>query len=53
MLQKMILHTLLATVMIGALAFGYQASSQADGMADAIGALTHLAGHGDHDRDDD
>jgi hypothetical protein len=50
MLQKMILHTLLATVVIGALAFGYQASSQADGMADAIGALT---GHGDHDRDDD
>ncbi|WP_154678252.1 hypothetical protein [Microvirga massiliensis] len=53
MFQKTILHTLLATVVMGTLALGYQASSQADRMADAISALTHLTGHGDHDRDDD
>ena len=53
MLSRMILHTLIATLVIGALALGYQASSRPDGMSDAVGALAHLVSDDDHERDDD
>jgi hypothetical protein len=53
MLPRMILYTLLATLVIGALALGYQASSRTDGISDAVGALAHLVSDDDHDRDHD
>ncbi len=49
MLKKMILHTLLTAVVVGALATAYQA--RADGVAGIAalltGGLTSIAGHDD------
>lgn len=53
MLPRMILHTLLAALVIGALAFAYQASSQGNEMADAAGGLSRSVGDDGDEIEDD
>ena len=48
MLSKMILHTLLGALVVGALAFAYQASSEGGGLAGAISSYSR-ATSGDDD----
>lgn len=53
MLSKMILHTLLGALVVGALAFAYQASSGGGGLADATSGFSRFADEGDGGHDDD
>lgn len=53
MLSKMILHTLLGALLVGALAFAYQASSDGGGLAGAMSGFSRSADHGADGHEDD
>jgi hypothetical protein len=53
MLSKMILHTLLGAIVVSALAFAYQASSDGGGLADATSGFSRSVDHGDDGHEDD
>ena len=53
MLSRMILHTLLGALVVGALAFAYQASSEGGGLADGASSYSRSTNGHDDDHEDE